>query len=188
MLMSGKLSWCLDNEISEREVSHEKAKIQIPRAELQKLSASSFSPAWKRHQDEGGTLKMDIRKLAAEGRTEEIERQLMDLDSQFFKCRKCGKHQDTILFNTRDIFNIACKLQLTMEEVINEYAETYIGSASKIPVVHKQVHTVREWLARFGIPEHDELFLVWSRLTAMLHRMIRELEAHHVSNETLNLF
>ena len=35
---------------------------------------------------------MDIRKLAAEGRTEEIERQLMDLDSQFFKCRKCGKH------------------------------------------------------------------------------------------------
>ena len=94
MLMSGKLSWCLDNEISEREVSHEKAKIQIPRAELQKLSASSFSPAWKRHQDKGGTL-MDIRKLAAEGRTEEIERQLMDLDSQFsFKCRKCGKWGD----------------------------------------------------------------------------------------------
>lgn len=136
-----------------------------------------------------------------------------------------------------------------MEEVINEYAETYIGSASKMvprgqnavcpflkdglcpihdckPTVcalfplgrvvlnaetleggladgpvkvkymlvdtdcgsRKQVHTVREWLARFGIPEHDELFLMWSRLTAMLHRMIRELEEHHVSNETLNLF
>ena len=60
---------------------------------------------------------MDIRKLAAEGRTEEIERQLMDLDSQFsFKCRKCGKcckHQDTILFSPRDIFNIAYKLQMT---------------------------------------------------------------------------
>ena len=52
----------------------------------------------------------------------------------------------------------------------------------------KQVHTVREWLARFGIPEHDEFFLMWSRLTAMLHGMIRELEEHHVSNETLNLF
>ena len=75
-----------------------------------------------------------------------------------------------------------------MEEVINEYAETYIGSASKIPVVHKQVHTVREWLARFGIPEHDELFLMWSRLTAMLHRMIRELEEHHVSEGTLDMF
>ena len=83
---------------------------------------------------------MDIKKLAAEGRTEEIERQLLDLDSKFnFKCRKCGKcckHQDTILFNTRDIFNIARKLQLTPAEVIEKYAETYIGSASKIPVVH----------------------------------------------------
>ena len=160
----------------------------------------------------------------------------------------------TILFNTRDIFNIAHKFQMTMEAVINEYAETYIGSASKIPVVHmvprgqnavcpflkdglcsihdckptvcalfplgrvvvnaqalesglengpvevkymlvdtdcgsrKRVNTVRGWLARFGIPEHDEFFLLWSRLTAMLYKMIRELEEHHVSNETLNLF
>ena len=141
---------------------------------------------------------MDIRKLAAEGRTEEIERQLMDLDSEFrFKCRKCGKcckHQNTILFNTRDIFNIARKLQMTPEEVINEYAGTYIGNASRIPVVHmvprgknevcpflenglygsrKQVHTVREQPVRFGIPEGDEFFLQWSRMTAMLHRMIR---------------
>ena len=52
----------------------------------------------------------------------------------------------------------------------------------------KRVNTVREWLARFGIPEHDEFFLLWSRLTAMLHRMIRELEEHHVSDGTLNLF
>ena len=201
---------------------------------------------------------MDIRKLAAEGRTEEIEQQLMDLDSEFrFKCRKCGKcckHQDTILFNPGDIFNIARKLHMTPEAVIKEYAETYIGSASRIPVVHmvphgqnaacpflkdglcsihdckptvcalfplgrvvlnaealekgledgqvevkyilndidcgsrKRVNTVREWLARFGIPEHDDFFLLWSRLTAMLRRMIRELEEHHVSNETLDLF
>lgn len=201
---------------------------------------------------------MDIRKLAEEGCTEEIEQQLMDLDSEFrFKCRKCGKcckHQNTILFNTRDIFKIACKLQMTMEEVINKYAETYIGSASRIPVVHmvprgqnavcpflkdglcaihdckptvcalfplgrvvvnanvlekgledgqvevkymlvdtdcgsrKRVNTVRGWLARFGIPEHDGFFLLWSRLTSMLHRMICELEEHHVSDATLSLF
>ena len=83
---------------------------------------------------------MDIRKLAEEGSTEEIEQQLMDLDGEFrFKCRKCGKcckHQDTILFNPRDIFNIARKLHMTPEAVIKEYAETYIGSASRIPVVH----------------------------------------------------
>ena len=47
---------------------------------------------------------------------------------------------------------------------------------------------MREWLARFGIPEDDEFFLLWSRLTARLHRMIRELEEHHMSGETLNLF
>ena len=38
---------------------------------------------------------MDIRKLAEEGRTEDIERQLMDLDSEFrFKYRKCCKYQN----------------------------------------------------------------------------------------------
>ena len=51
---------------------------------------------------------MDLHKLAAEGRIEEFERQLMDLDFQFsFKCRKCGKcckHQNTVLFNSKDIF------------------------------------------------------------------------------------
>ena len=80
---------------------------------------------------------MDIKKLAAEGNMEEIERQLMDLDSQFnFKCRKCGKHQNTLLFNSRDIFNIARKFQMTPKEVIDKYAEIYIGSGSKIPVIH----------------------------------------------------
>ena len=205
---------------------------------------------------------MDIKKLAEEGRTKEIERKLMDLDSEFsFKCRKCGKcckHQNTILFNSRDIFNIAYKLQITPKEVINKYAETYIGSASKIPLVHmvprgknevcpflvdglcsihdckptacalfplgrvavnktaleggsennnpeieleikymlndtdcgsrKRVNTVREWLARFEIPEHDEFFLLWSELTIKLHAAILELEKQHVSEETMNLF
>ena len=205
---------------------------------------------------------MDIRKLAEEGRMEEIEQQLMDLDSEFrFKCRRCGKcckHQNTILFNSRDIFQIARKLQMTPEEVITQYAETYIGSGSKIPIVHmvprgqnevcpflvdglcsihdckptvcalfplgrvvvnktalegglddssleiefevkymlndtdcgsrKRVNTVRDWLARFGIPEHDEFFLLWSELTFKLHGMISELEKHRVSEEILNVY
>ena len=205
---------------------------------------------------------MDIRKLAEEGQVEEIKRQLMDLDSEFrFKCRKCGKcckHQHTILFTPRDIFNIARKLQTTTGEVIDRYAEAYIGSASKIPLVHmvprgknevcpflvdglcsihdckptacamfplgrvavnktaleggsennnpeieleikymlndtdcgsrKRVNTVREWLARFEIPEHDEFFLLWSELTIKLHAAILELEKQHVSEETMNLF
>lgn len=205
---------------------------------------------------------MDIRQLAEEGRTEELKQQLLDLDAQFnFKCRKCGKcckHQNTILFTPRDIFNIARKLQIPPEKVISEYAETYIGDSSKVPIVHmvprgkneacpflvdslcsihdckptvcalfplgrvavntelpeggledsnfeielevkymfndpgcgsrKRVNTVRDWLARFGIPEHDEFFLLWSKLLTMLHGMISKLEEHHVSSETLNLF
>ncbi len=43
---------------------------------------------------------MDIRQLAEENHMEEIERQLMDLDSKIqFQCRKygkCCKHQHTI--------------------------------------------------------------------------------------------
>ena len=48
----------------------------------------------------------------------------------------------------------------------------------------KRVNTVRDWLARFGIPEHDEFFMLWSELTIKLHAMISELEKRHVSNET----
>ena len=84
---------------------------------------------------------MDIRKIMkGDASMEEFSSQLLDLDGEFrFKCRKCGKcckHQNTILFTARDIFNIAKKLNMSTEDVINEYAETYIGSASRIPVVH----------------------------------------------------
>lgn len=149
-------------------------------------------------------------------------------------------------------------MQTTTGEVIDRYAEAYIGSASKIPLVHmvprgknevcpflvdglcsihdckptacalfplgrvadnktaleggsennnpeieleikymlndtdcgsrKRVNTVREWLARFEIPEHDEFFLLWSELTIKLHAAILELEKQHVSEETMNLF
>lgn len=84
---------------------------------------------------------MDIRKQLEQGMSpKEIEKDLLDLDSEFrFKCRRCGKcckNQDTILFNARDIYNIAKKLGKTTEQVIGECAEVYIGDSSQIPVVH----------------------------------------------------
>ena len=84
---------------------------------------------------------MDIRKQIEQGMSpEELEKNLLDLDSEFrFKCRRCGKcckNQDTILFNTRDIYNIAKKLGKTTRQVIEECAEVYIGNSSRLPMVH----------------------------------------------------
>lgn len=83
---------------------------------------------------------MDIRKQIEQGMSpEELEKNLLDLDSEFrFKCRRCGKcckNQDTILFNTRDIYNIAKKLGKTTRQVIEECAEVYIGNSSRLPMV-----------------------------------------------------
>ena len=60
---------------------------------------------------------------------EHLEEHLLNLDSEFrFKCRRCGKcciHQETIIFNARDIYNIAKKKGMTVQEVVNAYtAET----------------------------------------------------------------
>ena len=84
---------------------------------------------------------MDVQKLLQEGySSQEIEQQLLTLDSTFrFKCRRCGKcckNQDTIIFNPRDIYNIAHKFGKTMEQVIRETSEVYIGRTSRLPVVH----------------------------------------------------
>ena len=190
---------------------------------------------------------MDIQKLMETGEgIEHLEENLLDLDSEFrFKCRRCGKcciHQDTILLNTRDIFNIAKKQGRTMRDVIEAYTEVYIGRNSRVPVVHllsngpkgacpllvdgrcsvhdckpavcalfplgrvvmhkpdgevadgeeqikvryiindyncgsaKRVNTVRSWLARFGIPEHDEYYILWNKVLVTLTPAIRKLE------------
>ena len=174
---------------------------------------------------------MNLFKMMQTGEgIEHLEEHLLNLDSEFrFKCRRCGKcciHQETIIFNARDIYNIAKKKGMTVQEVVNAYTEAYIGRNSHIPIVHllsngpkgacpllengrcsvhdckptvcalfplgrviigekfgepiedldslqvkymlnehscgsaKRVNTVRSWLAKFGIPEHDELYLI----------------------------
>ncbi len=204
---------------------------------------------------------MDIQKLMqseiSQESMEELEKNLLDLDSEFrFKCRRCGKcckNQDTIIFNTRDIFNIAHKLSKTMLGVIDEIAEVYIGHSSRIPIVHmvptgpgrscpllkdgrcsvhdckptvcalfplgrvavsekkadgtvdphnfkiryilndfdcgsaKRVNTVRSWLERFGIPEHDEFFMLWNEATIASGELVRFLEERQAPTPLLHL-
>lgn len=202
---------------------------------------------------------MDLHHMLQTGEgIEHLEDHLLDLDSEFrFKCRRCGKcciHQETIIFNTRDIYNIAKKKGMTMQEVVEAYTETYIGHNSRIPIVHllsngpkgacpllttdgrcsvhdckptvcalfplgrvaisskdgqpleegelptikyiltdhncgsaKKVNTVRSWLAKFGIPEQDEFYLLWNKVLMALTLMVMKLEKAKVSEPFLNL-
>lgn len=203
---------------------------------------------------------MDIQKLIQDNdqdAMDELEKNLLDLDSEFrFKCRRCGKcckNQNTITFSARDIYNIAHKLGKTMLEVVEEYAEVYIGRNSRIPIVHmvprgpsrtcpllkdsrcsvhdckptvcalfplgrvavikkkedgtpdphnfdiryilndiecgsaKRVNTVRGWLERFGIPEHDEFFLLWNEAIIESRELVRRLEEKHAPERLLDI-
>lgn len=201
---------------------------------------------------------MDLYNMLQTGEgIEHLEDFILDLDSEFrFKCRRCGKcciHQDTILFNARDIYNIARKKGMTMQQVIEAYTEVYIGRNSRLPVVHllsngpkgacplledgrcsvhdckptvcalfplgrvvtgekfgepiedldkiqvkyiinnftcgsaKRVNTVRSWLGKFGIPEHDEYFLLWNKVCMSLTMAIEKLEEAKVSMPVLNM-
>lgn len=201
---------------------------------------------------------MDLYNMLQTGEgIEHLEDFILDLDSEFrFKCRRCGKcciHQDTILFNARDIYNIARKKGMTMQQVIEAYTEVYIGRNSRLPVVHllsngpkgacplledgrcsvhdckptvcalfplgrvvtgekfgepiedldkiqvkyiinnftrgsaKRVNTVRSWLDKFGISEHDEYFLLWNKVCMSLTMAVEKLEEAKVSMPVLNM-
>ena len=202
---------------------------------------------------------MNLFKMMQTGEgIEHLEEHLLNLDSEFrFKCRRCGKcciHQETIIFNARDIYNIAKKKGMTVQEVVNAYTEAYIGRNSHIPIVHllsngpkgacpllengrcsvhdckptvcalfplgrviigekfgepiedldnlqvkyilnehscgsaKRVNTVRSWLAKFGIPEHDEFYLLWNKVLMSLTPAIMKLEEAKVSEPVLSMF
>lgn len=201
---------------------------------------------------------MDFRKMMTTGEgIEELETNLLDLDFEFrFKCRRCGKcciHQDMIIFNARDIFNIAKKKGMTMQQVVEAYTEVYIGRNSRIPIIHllsngpkgacpllengrcsvhdckptvcalfplgrvalnskdgqplkegetpevkyilndhscgsaKKINTVRSWLAKFGIPEQDEFYLLWNKVLMSLTPAVMKLEEEKVSEPALEM-
>ena len=201
---------------------------------------------------------MDLYNMLQSGEgIEHLDNYLLDLDSEFrFKCRRCGKcciHQETIIFNARDIFNIAQKKGMTMREVMDAYTEVYIGRNSRIPIIHllsngpkgacpllengrcsvhdckptvcalfplgrvalnskdgqplkegetpevkyilndhscgsaKKVNTVRSWLAKFGIPEQDEFYLLWNKVLMSLTPAVMKLEEEKVSDPALEM-
>lgn len=68
-----------------------------------------------------------------------IEKMKIGMDEPFkFRCTMCGQcciHREDILLNPKDVYNIAKELQLTPQEMCEQYCESYIGSDSRMPVV-----------------------------------------------------
>jgi len=73
---------------------------------------------------------------------ENFDQYRIGLDDVFaFKYRGCGKccrNREDILLNSRDVYNLATALNLSHEQVIETYCETYIGRDSHIPIVRLQ--------------------------------------------------
>lgn len=70
---------------------------------------------------------------------EQLGYEEIGLDDIFvFHCTQCGKcciHREDILLSPKDLFNIAKKFQITPENALEQYCETYIGCNSRFPVV-----------------------------------------------------
>lgn len=51
----------------------------------------------------------------------------------------------------------------------------------------KRVNTVRSWLDKFGIPEHDDFFLLWNKVLMSLTMAVQKLEEAKTPKPILNL-
>lgn len=84
-------------------------------------------------------------KNALEG----IENRRLELDDTLsFSCTHCGGccvHQEELLLNPLDLFQMAKELGITIEQWMEQYGECYIGEDSRIPLVriHPQGETRR---------------------------------------------
>ena len=74
-----------------------------------------------------------------ENQVEEYLNSQLGLDDIFyFKCRGCGKcckQREDVLLTSRDLYNMAKKLGITIETAIDTYCEAYIGNSSRMPIV-----------------------------------------------------
>ena len=65
----------------------------------------------------------------------------------------------------------------TIKYILNDHS---CGSA-------KKVNTVRSWLAKFGIPEQDEFYLLWNKVRMSLTPAVMKLEEEKVSEPVLEM-
>ena len=86
-----------------------------------------------------GITEKELKKALKEMRGIDVE--LLKKDSSFrFECDMCGKcctssTIDSILFKPYDIYKIAKGLNIKTAEVLDKYAEFYIGGQSGFPII-----------------------------------------------------
>ena len=70
---------------------------------------------------------------------ENFENMTIGVDDKFrFSCKQCGKcctAREDILFSPFDLFRAAKKLDMTPDEFVNEYCDSYVGDTSKMIIV-----------------------------------------------------
>lgn len=91
-----------------------------------------------------------------------------------------------------DIKPTVCALYPLGRVIIEEKNEINVDAKNVVRYIMsgqcgsvKKQHTVRNWLADFGIPENDEFFLLWSRVTIKLSETIQKIKEKGVSQNVL---
>ncbi len=68
-----------------------------------------------------------------------ITENTLGLDDTFkFHCTQCGKcciNREDILMSSRDLYNAAKELGMTIAQFVEDYCEIYLGSESRLPII-----------------------------------------------------
>ena len=84
----------------------------------------------------GGKIKMDKRLQQI---AENFDDMKIGVDDKFhFSCKQCGKcctEREDILLSPHDLFRAAKKLNMTPDEFVKEYCDSYVGDTSKMVLV-----------------------------------------------------
>ena len=95
--------------------------------------------AYEENTSEKSISKEDSSKKVTAWKIAALEKNRLSMDDMLsFSCDNCGeccKHQNDLIMNPYDIFRLAKRLDLTPKEWMDLYADVYIGSESRVPVV-----------------------------------------------------
>jgi hypothetical protein len=103
-------------------------------------------------------------------------------DTFTFGCNRCGKccrNREDILLTPLDLFKIARYLNKSIQEVMQEYCESYEGSGSKIPVVRIKP---REYRLTCPFAKKEGFTVLWHKKIGELSEILQNVYAQHSFN------